>query len=345
MISLALSASALAQGEPDVRISLPETRGRSAGYNDVPVWIEPLIPEPGSEAWAEAQARGAREADLRRTLRIIRGEHFRTGDVERRQVGLWKLNAFGEPWMTPILFEEFAREAEDVRTGLLDQLAARGDEASDAAIAWAAVFDRDEQHREAAALRLRRRVDHEGALPMRAQLVVAGGLADRSESAIRAAAGLADTFNLVQLIPLMIQAQVASTGGSSPRTGDLAWIMVATQTAFVSDLQPVVADSAVAFDPQLSVITEGTLLRVGDAVVTTYRGPVHQSLVNLTTRHWGKPTDGFGYDTKRWEGWYRAEFVPHMRARGLEPTKDPRGALTLPSQQPSPGARHESPGR
>jgi len=35
--------------------------------------------------------------------------------------------------------------------------------------------------------------------------------------------------------------------------------------AFVSDLQPVVGNSAVAFDPTVSVITDGTFLRVIDA--------------------------------------------------------------------------------
>jgi len=273
------------------------------------------MPEPGSAAWAEAQARGARDTELRRALRLLRSEHFRTGSVERRQVGIWKLNAFDQPWMTPILFEEFEREDADVRTAILDQLAARGAESADAAIAWAAVFDKDPEHRSAASSRLKRRVRALGHVPMRVQHVIAGGLADPSDAAAQSAAGLADAMDLVQLIPLMIQAQIGGRTGTSPRTGDLAWIMVATQTAFVSDLQPVVADSAVAFDPQLSVITEGTLLRVQDAVVTTYRTPVHRALVSLTTRHWGEPTDAFGYDLPRWNGWYRAEFLPEMRDR------------------------------
>lgn len=44
--------------------------------------------------------------------------------------------------------------------------------------------------------------------------------------------------------------------------GQTANIYVATQTAFVSDLQPVVGDSAVGFDPTVSVVTEGVTLLV-----------------------------------------------------------------------------------
>ncbi len=44
--------------------------------------------------------------------------------------------------------------------------------------------------------------------------------------------------------------------------GQTANIYVATQTAFVSDLQPVVGDSSVGFDPTVSVVTEGVTLLV-----------------------------------------------------------------------------------
>jgi general secretion pathway protein D len=48
--------------------------------------------------------------------------------------------------------------------------------------------------------------------------------------------------------------------------GQTANIYVATQTAFVSDLQPVVGDSAVGFDPTVSVVTEGVTLLVEGTV-------------------------------------------------------------------------------
>ena len=69
--------------------------------------------------------------------------------------------------------------------------------------------------------------------------------------------------------------------------GALADILVATQQAFVQDLQPVVGDSAVGFDPELGVVTSGTILRVMGAYVVTYRTEVHNSLVGLSSRAWG----------------------------------------------------------
>lgn len=53
--------------------------------------------------------------------------------------------------------------------------------------------------------------------------------------------------------------------------GQTANIYVATQTAFVSDLEPVVGDSAVGFDPTVSVVTEGVTLLVEGTVTSDRR--------------------------------------------------------------------------
>jgi type II secretory pathway component GspD/PulD (secretin) len=42
--------------------------------------------------------------------------------------------------------------------------------------------------------------------------------------------------------------------------GQISNIYVATQTAFVSDLQPIVSDSAVGFDPTLATLNEGVVM-------------------------------------------------------------------------------------
>src|SRR5690606_15471171 len=88
-----------------------------------------------------------------------------------------------------------------------------------------------------------------------------------------------------------------SLGRESDRTGDVAFIAIGRQVAFVSDLTPVVSDSAVAFDPTIGVINEGTLVRVHDASVTIYREHIHASLVRLTSRASGRSTSQLGYDT------------------------------------------------
>ncbi|MEL7474584.1 MAG: hypothetical protein AAGK04_14805, partial [Planctomycetota bacterium] len=85
--TLVVLLALLAQPEPTVHIGLPD-----AGLpRHAPPWIEPLLPEPGSPEWNEARDRGARERKLRQEIRALRHEHFSSGHIERRQVGLWKL--------------------------------------------------------------------------------------------------------------------------------------------------------------------------------------------------------------------------------------------------------------
>ncbi|MEM1184947.1 MAG: hypothetical protein AAGI53_08075 [Planctomycetota bacterium] len=52
--------------------------------------------------------------------------------------------------------------------------------------------------------------------------------------------------------------------------GQTAYVFVATQFSFVSDLQPVVSDSAVGFDPTISVVSEGVVLEI-DGVISADR--------------------------------------------------------------------------
>ncbi len=70
------------------------------------------------------------------------------------------------------------------------------------------------------------------------------------------------------------QADQRSVTLTAPRltftNGQFANVVVATQTAFVSGLTPVVSDSAAAFDPQIGVISEGVRLLV-DGVVSSDR--------------------------------------------------------------------------
>ncbi|MEM9166074.1 MAG: hypothetical protein AAGB48_03520 [Planctomycetota bacterium] len=66
------------------------------------------------------------------------------------------------------------------------------------------------------------------------------------------------------------QADRRSVQLTAPRltftNGQIANIVVATQTAFVSQLTPVVATSAVGFDPEISVVSEGVTLEVEGTV-------------------------------------------------------------------------------
>ena len=77
---------------------------------------------------------------------------------------------------------------------------------------------------------------------------------------------LAGALRAVQAIPLLIFAQ--ATADRLDSTGDVAWIAIATQQAFVAAVEPVVGSGAGAFRPIPGVVQEGVVLRVVDAVVT-----------------------------------------------------------------------------
>ena len=71
------------------------------------------------------------------------------------------------------------------------------------------------------------------------------------------------------------QADRRSTQLTAPRltltNGQLANIYVATQVAYIGDLQPVVSDSAVGFDPEIDVATEGVTLLVRGTISSDRR--------------------------------------------------------------------------
>ncbi len=91
------------------------------------------------------------------------------------------------------------------------------------------------------------------------------------------ALSIAGTFLDDVQVDFLVQATQAdqrSVTLTAPRltftNGQFANVVVATQTAFVSGLTPVVSDSAAAFDPQIGVISEGVRLLI-DGVVSSDR--------------------------------------------------------------------------
>jgi hypothetical protein len=214
----------------------------------------------------------------------------------------------------PALLEIFARDGADVRTAILDMLLDQQTDQADATLAWSAVFEKDAEIATAAAERLETRIDHLGHASDRVKLVLIAGLQRKADGPPENAAELARKFRLADLIPHLISAQ-ASSRNENERTGNLANIVIGTQIAYVSDLQPVVADNAVGFDPTLSVVTEGVVLGVQDAVVTVYRPAVHRSLVGLSSELWGSSTQQFAYDRSKWQRWYTQDFRPFWLAQ------------------------------
>lgn len=305
--------------------------------------------DPTVRAFAAAQrVRIAEERELKK----IRFEHFRsTRNTEVRQLGVQKLRAYKDPAVFPALLALFAHEDRDVRGAILDHLLDQASGEADATLAWSAIFDHDPWFRDGAAMRLSQRARQTGTVSNRVKTVAAYGLRNASDEVATNAARLINTLNLVEAIPALINAHVLGSGGNQTAADGgeaaLAYILVGTQQAFVADLTPVVGDNAVAFDPTLGIVTDGTILRVIDAVVITYRTEIHRQLVALADRNWtgagSGSTASLGYDQPKWREWYVREFLPGLaaqRSRSLAaPLADPAPAATPPGDgaAPEPG--------
>ncbi|HYE03065.1 MAG TPA: hypothetical protein VD963_07500 [Phycisphaerales bacterium] len=262
---------------------------------------------------------------MERELRKLRAKYLgQVRNPQVRAIGLSKLREYRDPVIFPALLEIFEREGADVRAAVLDIFAEHAaDDQGDAALAWTTIFSKDADFRAMARARLGAKLGEGAAIGDRVRRVIAAGIRRGRHHQAVTAAQLAQQFKLYEMIPLLIPAQAGGagaalgTGGGSG--GDLAYIVVGTQRAYISDLTPVVADAAVGFDPEVSVLTEGTVLRIGDAVVTTHVTAIHESLVGLANAGWdGRDTSPLGFNLPAWERWYAQEFKPHREKLARE---------------------------
>jgi len=254
------------------------------------------------------QARAYR--DHLKELRTLNGRYFRTNYAPKWDEGIAILRERNDPVAARAMLEVFESARPEVRHAVYEHCASIGHPYTDALIAYEAVFGRRAEDRALCADLVVERAAGEGhELAHTPKAVLAAALRSEDESAIESAAVLIDRLNLAEAIPALITAQVAQPQRSGERSGPLGTFVSGRQTAYVSDLQPVVADGAVAFDPTISVITEGAVLQVDQAAVTIYRTVVHDALVSLSSRLTGQPTGHLGYDQWRWKDWYETEFL------------------------------------
>ncbi|HZW06228.1 MAG TPA: hypothetical protein VFF65_03820, partial [Phycisphaerales bacterium] len=90
------------------------------------------------------------------------------------------------------------------------------------------------------------------------------------------------------------------------------------QRAYVADLDPVVGDGSVAFDPVPGVLTEGVVLAINDAVAIQYSTGVHDALVGFTSGLSGEDTSRLGWNPRKWQAWYANTLVPKLRKQQEE---------------------------
>lgn len=286
-----------------------------------PAWAAYLVPDPNDPAFTAYREQQKHRVEVERELNRIRARHFGSmRNEEVRQAGLFKLREFADDVaIYPTLLKVFSkREKMDVRNVVLDIFAEYDGEEGAAMLAWAAVFDDDEEFRAEATSRLQARVEERGFTPERVKLVIDHALRGQKDRPAVAAAQLVRTLGLWEAIPRLITAQVSTPPTGTGPDGDVAFIMIATQRSFVSDLNPVVGTNSVAFDPQLSTLTTGTVLRVIDAMVITYRTEIHRVLVSMTSDLSEQDTAWLGWDIPKWREHWKAELKPLAEARMAE---------------------------
>lgn len=257
------------------------------------------------------------EQQIRKTV----ATHFRAKpETERRAEGYRTLQNRTQPHELRILAEVLERQDAAAQAFLYEHLAEIGSPAARQILAHEAVFDDEPEDRAAALERLAATSVEE--VPAELYAMIDAGLRSYRQSSASAAASLANRLNLIEAVPLMIAAQVAPSNASAQRSGPLGSIAFVTQQTYVQDLQPVVADGAVGFDPELGVVTEGVVLEVNEAIVKTYRTEVHHQLVDLTSRWSGSRTRGLGYDIPRWRDWYEKERERQNQPEPSAPEQD-----------------------
>lgn len=280
----------------------------------VPSWLALELRERNPSLERVARRAGRADPELEKEFKLVRFRQFKTSHVETRQVGIARVRDLVTTESLPIALEIMRREDEDVRTAIMDAISVRKDPEAAIALAWVAIHSERLADREAAVSRLDSvlALDRVEARNDVAYLI-ARTLRSSDQDARGRAAQLANQFSIVQALPHMIAAQVGTRGGGraiEDNPGDRAYIAIGQQTGFVSDLTPVVADNAVAFDPTISVLNTGVLLRIVDSSVVIYQMDIHNALSGLASRASGTDTSGFGFDQDRWWSWFGDDFQP-----------------------------------
>ncbi|HYD01151.1 MAG TPA: hypothetical protein VEB22_07990 [Phycisphaerales bacterium] len=270
-----------------------------------------------------------RRVEAEKQMKTIRFKHFGGKAVaEVRQAGIAELRKVTDSAAFPSMLEIFRDEQADVQKAVVDHLADLNTDHSLTTLAYAAVYEKKPEIKKLAAAALKAKADGGQKTPDGVHTIIASGLDSKSFVARGDAARLAVNLKLIEAIPAMIAAQISPTGGGTGG-GYIAYIVVGTQRAYVADLDPVVGDGSVAFDPVPGVLTEGVILAINDAVAIQYSTGVHDALVGFTSGLSGEDTSRLGWNPRKWQAWYAGTLVPKLRKQQEEAEASRQKPTTL----------------
>ncbi|NIA21918.1 MAG: hypothetical protein GWP05_08160 [Anaerolineaceae bacterium] len=150
----------------------------------------------------------------------------------------------------------------------------------------------------------------------------------------RVAAAVADA-GLTNTVPSLVRSLITLETRvirHEPTEAQRSWIRVGTTYGYVADLEPVVAQAAVAFNPVIGYITSGALLDVRayvepwtERVTVTVKHPkVLAALQRISGQN-------FGYDIRAWRRWYGRYLVQQKEKK----TGSARALRENAGQEPS----------
>lgn len=297
---LALSALALGPAAANAQTGSPE-------------WMRALVKNADDPKLKPQKDMRKKQMALEKELRKLRFEHFRSEHRPTRIEGVNKLAGYTQGWMVQPLLEVFQDEtAEDIRGAVIGVLKAEKSDESDRALMWLAVSNKSEDWRTAATVALNARLIELKDKPTDGMLaVLQGAVTSQDQSLADNGARAGAVLRMYEIIPFLIQSQTPPPPSTSvgpigrPRNGPLAWIAIAQQQAYIADMNPIVADNAVAWQPVPGVVSSGVVLVINDAVAIFNPVVIHQSLVDLSSRLGGGPTDSLGMKFSPWQNWYK----------------------------------------
>ncbi len=282
----------------------------------VPEWMKGKIISPDDPRLKPYRDLRKKQVALEKELKKLRAKHFRAQHKPTREAGLKTLAEYNQPWMVQPLIEVFQEDqGADVREAIVTILRTQASDEGDRGLAWLACGNEDPAWNQAAIDGLSVRLKDLKQKPTSGMLAVfQGGVASKTQRIADASARAVAGLDLYEMIPFLIQAQAPAPPATSPigrpRNGPLAWVAIAQQQAYIADLEPIVADNAVAFNPVPGVVSSGVVLVINDAAVTFSPVVIHQSLVRLANKAMagagGQPTDGLRLNTGAWKDWYFA---------------------------------------
>lgn len=290
--------------------------------------------EPSAPAQATNDAR--RLIDFERAMNALRARYFDANRTPtRRALGAAAvertLRAEPDPRKFSIAWRVFARADGAARVCLQDAFAADASDGAWTMLAWLALRQNNPLGERARAL-LQANAAHARNIPIIADLTI-GGVLNADPAVAHRASFLADAIDLHDAVPAMIVGQIWPPNARSGAAGraDLVYVR--------STKPPIWPDP---FDPNYLARLESAEARMaGSGVIEVqrrtrsramprdfsqpspnrqavfHRAGTHASLVRLTTRAWGRPTDHMAWDVEIWKAWYIEEF---------------QGALGMPRQ-------------